>query len=647
MDSVHQVVLILIISSFFTYTQSFECARDDKHCVTSLYIDYAHSMYHDDYEDYEIHTKDRQIFYTDEDSGETLPFPSNVHINTADGATKPRKLIVANGTMPGPQIVLYEKQTISIIVHNRLLNDAVTIHWHGVDQHHTPFMDGVPFLTQCPIAPGQSFNYTFQPRFGGTFWYHSHVGYQRTQGLYGLFIILRDNEDLDDVGQVLLVSEYNHIDEWIPRHYYSDPQSVLINGKGEYENNEAPLEVISAKSGNTMRFRFIHAGYRQQQMLGIEGHKLHVIEIDGFPVEPITVDRIFAFQGERYDFTIDVGGAAVYNITSDMYEDDETVFEYEGPTGKAFLNVTLDKSVSNVFVPSDRIKVLNCPFPIMPYLPNFDCIPVSTLSAKNDSLDPSELNDYTSLNRDTSNEKTIFLTIKGQWGHQAMNYLRYKHPSVSAISQPGGITSHCSSSQNEEYCTHSLNLEKDTNITLVFVNVGTGALGSHPMHVHGHTFDVIKMGLPTVFENGTFVHNTDIICETGIINEKSNCSSPAWRDETWNERIPGILQRPLRKDTVVVPHGGYTVIRFRASNPGVWFVHCHEDQHAIQGMALVLNESFSEFNVQPFYKVPLGFPVCNDYHGSHPGTTQTPSTTQIPQTGQWRFFIVKLMNLFV
>ena len=395
------------------------------------------------------------------------------------------------------------------------------------------------------------------------------------------------------------------------------------------KTTEPPLEVIPARSGNTMRFRYIHAGYSKQHMLGIEGHKLHVIEIDGFPVERITVDRILAFQGERYDFTIDVGSAAVYNIIAEMYEDEVTYLEYEG-MGKAFLNVTIDKPASKLPATNESVKVLNCPFLVMPNIPNIECIPVSKLSATNDNLNPSDLQDDNTLNGGTLREQTFFLTINGQFGHQAIKYFRYKHPSVSAISQPREITTHCPSSPGEGYCTHSLNLDKDANITMVFVNIGTGTNGNHPLHVHGHTFDVIKMGHPTVYENGTLVYNTDIICETGLINEKSNCSSPSWRDKTWNERIPGIMPMPVRKDTVVVPNGGYTVVRFKASNPGIWFVHCHEDGHAIQGLALVLNESFTDFNVQPFYKIPTGFPVCHDYRGSPPGT----STTEIPPTGE-------------
>ena len=81
-------------------------------------------------------------------------FTSDKYVNTANGFTQPRRLIVANDTLPVPQIVLYEKQTITIIVHNELWNEAVAIHWHGIDQHHTPFMDVVEFLTQHQIAPG-------------------------------------------------------------------------------------------------------------------------------------------------------------------------------------------------------------------------------------------------------------------------------------------------------------------------------------------------------------------------------------------------------------------------------------------------------------------------------------------------------------
>ena len=598
-----------MLLNLIAYASAFECARNENHCVTSLYIRYAHTMYHEDYDT--LHTKGRRLFYTDANTGESIPLPSNEHVNTADGVPRPQRITVANGTMPGPQIVLHEKQTISIIVHNELYNEAVTIHWHGVDQQHTPFMDGVAFVTQCPIAPGQSFNYTFRPRFGGTFWYHSHIGYQRTQGLYGAFIVLRRHENLTNVGHVLMVSDYNHENDFIPGYYTSIPQSVLINGKGDYGNNEAPLEVLPAKSGNRIRFRLIHVGYRMRHMLGIDGHKLNVIATDGFPVERTTVDRILTFPGERFDFTIDVGSPGIYNINAGMYMGTRLI--YRG-AGKAFLNVTHDKAASSTSDTTSKLKVLNCPSLVLPSISNAECILLSELRDLNDSRHPSKVKANNAMSTDPLSHQTLFLTLIGTIRRPAINNFRFKLPSVSAISQPNGFT-HCPTIPDGKPCTYSLNIDKDANITMVLINIGTGAHQNLPIHVHGHTFEVIKMGLPTVHEDGTSVHNNDIKCETGASNENSNCSNPSWRDETWNERIPGLSPKPVRKDTVVVPYGGYTIIRFKASNPGIWLLHGHDDFHSIQGMALVLNESFNDFGVQPFYTIPSGFPVCHDYSG--------------------------------
>ena len=64
-----------------------------------------------------------------------------------------------NGTVPGPPLVMYEGQTVKVHVRNMLLSDAVTIHFHGLHLYNTPYFDGVPYITQCPIAAGQTFSH--------------------------------------------------------------------------------------------------------------------------------------------------------------------------------------------------------------------------------------------------------------------------------------------------------------------------------------------------------------------------------------------------------------------------------------------------------------------------------------------------------
>ena len=79
--------------------------------------------------------------------------------------------------------------------------------------------------------------------------------------------------------------------------------------------------------------------------------------------------------------------------------------------------------------------------------------------------------------------------------------------------------------------------------------------------------------------------------------------------------IPGInLLDQVRKDTIVVPYGGYSVIRIWATNPGIWFMHCHIDRHMVGGMAVMLNESFEEIN----QFLPDGLPTCHSFKNYHP-----------------------------
>lgn len=98
-----------------------------------------------------------------------------------------RKLmILVNGQSPGPLIEANVGDSVKVLVHNGLGNMSTSIHWHGIDQKNTTWMDGVTGVTQCAIPPGESFTYEFQLiDQRGTFWYHAHTTMQYTDGLFG------------------------------------------------------------------------------------------------------------------------------------------------------------------------------------------------------------------------------------------------------------------------------------------------------------------------------------------------------------------------------------------------------------------------------------------------------------------------------
>ena len=145
-------------------------------------------------------------------------------------------------------------------------------------------------------------------------------------------------------------------------------------------------------------------------------------------------------------------------------------------------------------------------------------------------------------------------------------------------------------------------------------------LAQHPIHMHGHNFAVLAMGYPT-YNTTTGRHlsdNQDIECNSLL------CSKPAWREG----RSPTLnLVDPPVKDVLIIPAGGYAVIRFRTDNPGFWFMHCHLQIHMMAGMAMVLGEA-----VDRIPRLPRHFPTCNvfdwtseeyDYYMRAPTTTVT------------------------
>ena len=131
---------------------------------------------------------------------------------------------------------------------------------------------------------------------------------------------------------------------------------------------------------------------------------------------------------------------------------------------------------------------------------------------------------------------------------------------------------------------------------------------SHPFHMHGRHFYLLKMGFPSYNETNFIAEaNPDIDCE-----ETQHCNEKSWRNSTWlNGKVPDLsAKNPTFRDTVQVPMGGYIVIRFRADNPGWWYAHCHLMLHQMAGMALAMK--FGEHEQMPI--PPANFPHgCGDY----------------------------------
>ena len=129
------------------------------------------------------------VYYFDS-NGTLQPHPDSssicANIPIGDRRCTPIAYTSINGLFPALNLIVYENQTLSILVVNRLERETTSIHWHGMHQNNTPWMDGVEHVTQCGILPSASFRYIFKAFPSGTHWYHSHTPTQLTDGFRAL-----------------------------------------------------------------------------------------------------------------------------------------------------------------------------------------------------------------------------------------------------------------------------------------------------------------------------------------------------------------------------------------------------------------------------------------------------------------------------
>lgn len=214
------------------------------------------------------------------------------------------------GRIPGPEIRVRQGDRIRVLVENQLPEET-TVHWHGVRVPNA--MDGVPHLTQKPIAPGEAFVYEFDCPDAGTFWYHPHQRsfVQVGRGLYGALIVEeRETVAVDrDVTWVLgdwrLLKDASISDDFGNMHDVSHNGRV---GNTVTVNGRVP-ETFAVRAGERIRLRLINGANARIFALEFEGHKPQIIALDGQPVEPhVPVNgRIVLGPAMRADLLLDLG----------------------------------------------------------------------------------------------------------------------------------------------------------------------------------------------------------------------------------------------------------------------------------------------------------------------------------------------------
>ncbi len=222
-----------------------------------------------------------------------------------------------NGQIPGPEIRVKEGEIIRVFLHNSLPEET-TIHWHGLPVPNA--MDGVPGVTQAGISPGKSFIYEFEARPAGSFIYHSHVGYQLDQGLYGPLIIEPSHNPGDyDRDYTLMLEDWVMQDGGGPATKRRRTMGMGMMRRRNFHSSSVPLtepvydgyavngriypaiEPLIVKKGERVKLRIMNPSSSTIYNLRLAGHILTITHADGNPIEPINTDVLRIGMGERYD----------------------------------------------------------------------------------------------------------------------------------------------------------------------------------------------------------------------------------------------------------------------------------------------------------------------------------------------------------
>jgi multicopper oxidase len=240
--------------------------------------------------------------------------------------------VTANGIFPGPEIRVREGDQLRIRVEN-FLDQPTSIHWHGVLVPAS--MDGVPNVSNDPIAADRVFVYEFPIRQTGTYWYHSHWDLQEQIGLAGPFVIEEANgPDNINHDAVVMISDWLHHSPeqvWATLRRGGQKKAggtamamganrgvdlsdvrydaFLLNGKG----NANPW-VLQARRGERIRLRFINAGASTYFRVRLDGVPLTITHADGVAVHPVTVDHLLFGMAECYDAVVSLPASGSYTL---------------------------------------------------------------------------------------------------------------------------------------------------------------------------------------------------------------------------------------------------------------------------------------------------------------------------------------------
>jgi FtsP/CotA-like multicopper oxidase with cupredoxin domain len=371
-------------------------------------------------------------------------------------------------SVPGPQIRVRQGDRLRVRVENRLPEET-TVHWHGVRVPNA--MDGVPHLTQPPIAPGASFVYEFDCLDAGTFWYHPHSrSYEQVErGLAGALIVEEAQPITVDRDLVWVLDDWRLKPDAQLSEDFGHRMDVSHAGRlgNTVTINGRVPERFAVRSGERIRLRLVNAANARIFGLEFQGHRPLVVALDGHPTEPHAPERgrIVLGPAQRADLLLDCVAhpGAKFSVIDRFYPEQQY----------RLVDLAYDEAAPLRQTPLDAPMRLP-PNPLAE--PDLQKAVRHTVEFGGGAMDP-KLTQGTS--RGGSGRADMMRDVMDRMQRGAIW-------TVNGVSVPGGEHVHAPLLTLDRGGSYVLDMFNDT-------------AWWHPIHLHGHAFRVLsRNGKPTV-----------------------------------------------------------------------------------------------------------------------------------------------------
>ncbi|KAK7358152.1 hypothetical protein VNO77_00073 [Canavalia gladiata] len=550
----------------------------------------------------------------------TRSFQFNVEWKKVTRLCHSKPLLTVNGKYPGPTIAVHEGDSVEVKVTNSIAKNT-TIHWHGIRQLRTAWADGPSYITQCPIKGGNSYTYKFRVvNQRGTLLWHAHYSWQRAS-VYGAFIVYPRMpypfSGPIDAEVPIIFGEWWNLDvdtmQSEMMKYGSGPNSsdaYTINGLPGplYPCSNKDTFTYAVESGKTYLLRIINAALSDELYFAVANHTLTVVEVDATYIKPFTTKAIMVTPGQTTNVLLTANQvpdpSGTFVLAARPYR--TSVFPFDNSTTIGFLRYknARTKEIKPLYV-STNLAINNLPeMEDTNFATEFSSKLRSLASSEFPCEVPQQIDKRViitiSLNLQDCPTNTTCKGYNGKRFYASMNNQSFVRPSMSILdSYYKKLNSHeysldfpekppksynytgvdpLTENMNTEFGTKLLALPYGTNLEIVLQDTGFLNVENHPIHVHGHNFFIVGQGL------GNYKVNKD----------------PA----NYN------LLDPPERNTVGVPKGGWAAIRLKADNPGVWFIHCHLEEHTSWGLAMTFIVKDGPTPTECLLPLPEDFPSC-------------------------------------